>query len=61
MNENIKFTADSPVGNYAKDDTGVMVAITRDYTDVVVAVIRDTNDKYITAPLSHIEHVAAGS
>ena len=59
MNEAIKFTEDSPVGKYAKNDTGVMVAVSRDYTDKLVAVVRLTDDSYCTAPLNHIEY--AGS
>ena len=59
MNENIKFTQDSPVGTYSKDDTGVMVAVCRDYTDQIVAVVRTEENAYITAPLGHVEYVAA--
>ena len=58
MNENIKFTQDSPVGAYATDDTGVMVAVSRDYTDQLVAVVRITDNTYVTAPLGHIEYVS---
>lgn len=60
MNESIKFTADSPVGKYAKNDTGTMVAVCRDYSDMIVAVIRLSDDTYATAPLSHLEY-ASGS
>ena len=59
MNESIKFTADSPVGKYAKNDTGVMVAVCRDYNDNVVGVVRMSDDTYITAPLADVEY--AGS
>ena len=59
MNESIKFIADSPSGKYAKNDTGVMVAVCRDYTDVVVGVVRLSGDSYVTAPLADIEY--AGS
>lgn len=58
MNENIKFTQDSPVGSYATDDTGVMVAVCRDYTDQLVAVVRLSDNSYATAPLAHLEYVA---
>jgi len=58
MNESIKFTADSPVGKYATDDTGVMVAVCRDYTDRMMAVVRLTDNSYITAPLADIEYVS---
>ena len=60
MNESIKFAKDDPKGRYAKDDTGVMVAVM--YTPFYgeTAVVRDTNDKYVTAPLAHIEHVTEG-
>lgn len=61
MNESIKFTADSPVGKYAKNDTGTLVAVSRDYTDKLVGVVRFTDNSYITAPLSDIEYVAAES
>ena len=60
MNESIKFTEDSPVGKYAKNDTGTMVAVTRDYNDTIVAVVRLSDDSYATAPLSHLEY-ASGS
>ena len=59
MNENIKFTADG-IG-YATDDTGVLVAFSREYTDRLVAIIRNEDGKYITAPLSDIEYVAEES
>ena len=58
MNESIKFTADSPVGAYATDDTGTLVAFSRAYTDDLVAIVRNTDGKYITAPLGDIEYVA---
>lgn len=58
MNESIKFTADSPVGKYATDDTGVMVAVCRSYNDSIVAVVRLSDESYVTAPLAHIEHVS---
>lgn len=58
MNESIKFTADSPVGKYATDDTGVMVAVVRNYNDSIVGVIRLTDESYVTAPLEHLEHVS---
>lgn len=58
MNENIKFTQDSPVGSYATDDTGVMVAVSRDYTDQLMAIVRLTDNSYTTAPLTHLEYVA---
>ena len=58
MNESIKFTADSPVGKYAADDTGVMVAVCRDYNDRPVAIIRLADESYVEAPLAHIEHVS---
>lgn len=60
MNESIKFTADSPVGKYATDDTGVMVAVCRDYNDRVVAIVRLEDESYVEAPLAHIEHVTEG-
>lgn len=59
MNESIKFTADDANGKYATDDTGVMVAVSRDYSDCLVAVVRGTDNKYVTAPLDDIEYVAA--
>lgn len=59
MNESIKFNKASKVGKYAKNDTGVMVAVSRDYTDALVAVVRLSDDSYITAPLADIEY--AGS
>ena len=59
MNESIKFTADSPFGTYAKNDTGVMIAVCRNYNDSIVGVIRLTDNSYITAPLSDLEY--AGS
>lgn len=58
MNESIKFTADSPVGAYEKNDTGTLVAFSRSYTDELVAIVRDTDGKYVTAPLGDIEYVA---
>lgn len=59
MNESIKFNKASKAGKYAKNDTGVMVAVCRDYTDSVVGVVRLSDDSYITAPLADIEY--AGS
>lgn len=59
MNESIKFNKASTAGKYAKNDTGVVVAITRDYTDAIVAVVRLSDDSYITAPLADLEY--AGS
>ena len=59
MNESIKFTADSPTGKYEKNDTGVMIAIVRNYNDCVVGVIRLGDDSYVTAPLTDLEY--AGS
>ena len=56
MNEAIKFTADSPIGTYAADDTGVLVAFNRAYTDELVAIVRTTDNTYVTAPLSDIEY-----
>lgn len=57
MNESIKFTQDSvPAGKYAKNDTGVMVAVSRDYTDRLVAVVRLSDDSYTTAPLADLEY-----
>ena len=61
MNESIKFTADSPTGKYATDDTGVMVGIGWSNLEHTVAVVRLTDDSYVTAPLGHIEYVAAES
>ncbi len=56
MNENIQFTADHEFGKYHANDTGVMVAITRDYTDKVMAVVRLTGGTYVLAPLSDIKY-----
>jgi hypothetical protein len=59
MNESIKFINDAANGKYAKNDTGVMVAVCRDYTDSVVGVVRLSDDSYITAPLADIEYAGA--
>ena len=61
MNESIKFTEDSPLGKYEKNDTGVLVAVCRDYNDNVVGIVRLTDNSYITAPLKDLEYVAAES
>ena len=45
MNESIKFINDAANGKYAKNDTGV-----------VVAVVRLSDDSYTTAPLADIEY-----
>lgn len=59
MNESIKFTKDDPLyGKYAKNDTGVMVAVCREYNDSVAAVVRLSDNSYITAPLSDLEYVS---
>ena len=58
MSENIKFTADSKRGAYAKDDTGVMVAVYWTGFEGTTAVVRLTDESYVTAPLSDIEHVS---
>lgn len=57
MNENIKFINDSARGTYAKDDTGLVIAFSRDCTDSLVAVVRLTDGSYITAPLTDIMYV----
>lgn len=59
MSENIKFTADSARGLYAKNDTGVLVGFLRDYTDGPCAVVRLTDNSYVQAPLGDLEYVAA--
>ena len=60
MNESIKFTKDDTLyGKYAKDDTGTMIAVTRDYYDRLVGVVRLDDNSYVTAPLEDIEY--AGS
>ena len=59
MNDSIKFTQDDPRGKYAKDDTGTLVAITRDYTNRVIGVVRLDAGAYVEAVLNHIEY--AGS
>lgn len=56
MSENITFVNDSPTGAYAAEDTGVMVAICRDYTDIPCGVVRLTTGKYVLAPLSDLEY-----
>lgn len=56
MNESIKFINDAANGKYAKNDTGVVVAVSRDYTDRLVAVVRLSDDSYTTAPLADIEY-----
>ena len=61
MNESIKFTADSPVGKYDKNDTGTLVAVCRDYNDNVVGIVRLSTKKYVTAPLSDLEYADGGS
>ena len=56
MSETIKFIADSPIGTYATDDAGTLIAFSRTYTDELVAIVRTTEGSYITAPLSDIEY-----
>jgi len=58
MNENIKFTKAAKNGAYSKNDTGVLVAFSREYTDQLVAVVRLTNNSYTIAPIGDIEYVA---
>lgn len=58
MNESIKFTADSPTGAYATDDTGTLVGFCQDHTERLFAIVRDTNNKYVKAPLTDIEYVS---
>lgn len=55
MNESIKFSVSDPFGNYAKDDTGTMIAVVRDYTNRPSAVVRTDDGKYVMAPLPHVE------
>jgi len=59
MNESIKFTEDSPRGTYAKNDTGVMVAVYWTGFEGTTAVVRLSDESYVTAPLAHVEHVTA--
>lgn len=59
MNESIKFTADAKNGRYAEDDTGVMVAVICTNFSGVTAVVRLSDNSYVTAPLAHVEYVAA--
>ena len=58
MNENIKFVKDSERGKYKVDDTGVLVAITRDYTNRVVGIVRLDGGSYVEALLEDFEYVA---
>ena len=60
MIESIKFVNDDARGNYSKNGTGTMVAITRDYTNRVVGIVRLESGKYVEAVLGDIEYVAAG-
>lgn len=59
MNESIKFNKASRVGKYAKNDTGVMVAVVSNYPNGFAAVVRLSDDSYVTAPLADLEY--AGS
>ncbi len=59
MNESIKFNKASKVGKYAKNDTGVMVAIVSNYPNGQLAIVRLSDNSYITAPLADLEY--AGS
>ena len=61
MNESIKFIADAKNGRYAEDDTGTMVGLVYTNFSGVTAVVRLTDNSYTTAPLAHIEYVAAES
>ena len=59
MNENIKFVKDSERGKYAIDDTGVLIAVTRDYTNRVVGIVRLDDGSYVEALLGDFEYVAS--
>jgi len=48
----IKFIADSKMGKYAEEDTGLLMQFTRDYTDAPVGIILLEDDSFVTAPLS---------
>lgn len=58
MNENVKFVKDSERGKYSVDDSGVLIAITRDYTNRVVGIVRLTGGEYVEALLGDFEYDA---
>ena len=58
MNESVKFTQNDTRGKYEKDDTGTLVAITRDYTNRVIGVVRLSEGNYVEALLEDFVYVA---
>lgn len=58
MTESIKFNKASSVGKYSKNDTGVMVAVCRNYNDNIVGIVRLSDKSYIEAPLADLEYVS---